>query len=196
MPGRKKDEAKLEQPIGERLRRVRLSRGFTLERLSRESGIPSSTIWKYENARVSYSLFTILRLSEALGLEPGFLLRKGSAEEGKVSAAGAGEGIVLSAPRAGWSYRLFTPRITGQSLYVGQLTLRAEAVLQLPRALGGEMVLEALEGEMELSCGEWQQVVSPGGCLYFRTDHEGSLHNTGGGEATALISSTSLPLIL
>lgn len=53
--------------IGQRLRAIRHSKGWTLERLTAESGVSSSNISKIEKGNVAPAFDTLLRISRALG---------------------------------------------------------------------------------------------------------------------------------
>ncbi len=55
--------------FGEKLREVREGKGFTRERLSRESGLPFGTIHNYEIGRRAPSFANVVRLAASLGVE-------------------------------------------------------------------------------------------------------------------------------
>lgn len=55
------------QAIGQRLKTLRQARGWTLERLTAESGVSSSNISKIEKGSVAPAFDTLLRMSRALG---------------------------------------------------------------------------------------------------------------------------------
>src|SRR5690349_19799492 len=62
--------------IGERLREVRRSRGFTIGRLAAASGVPASTISKIEKGRLRPSLVNAINLAGALEQNIGFLVSR------------------------------------------------------------------------------------------------------------------------
>jgi transcriptional regulator with XRE-family HTH domain len=55
------------QALGRQLRRLREDRGWSLKRLSAESGVSVAAIQRVENGSANPSFLTALRLSEALG---------------------------------------------------------------------------------------------------------------------------------
>lgn len=72
--------------IGERIADTRREGGWTQDEVAAKSGIDSSNIRKYENGRAMPSIHSLVRISEALGVEPGRLLKGISSEMFAVSA--------------------------------------------------------------------------------------------------------------
>jgi transcriptional regulator with XRE-family HTH domain len=66
------------QQIGRRIQELRMAKGWTAEELSVESGIPSSTLRKYEHGWIGLSLETAEGLAKTLGVGVGELLEKPS----------------------------------------------------------------------------------------------------------------------
>ena len=83
--------------VGGRVREMRRAKGWSLAKLSTESGIPQSTLSKFETDNLSLPLDRIFRLGDALGLavthlfEPDALPELGEAP-GRRSVVRAGEG--------------------------------------------------------------------------------------------------------
>lgn len=65
---RKKRSGTDELEIGKRLREIRRDRDWTLEELSRHTGIAPSTISKLENGQGVINIDTLMKLSKGLGL--------------------------------------------------------------------------------------------------------------------------------
>lgn len=61
--------------IGRQIASYRHRAAMTQDQLAAASGIDSSNIRAYENGRATPNLFTLARISDALGVEPGALLR-------------------------------------------------------------------------------------------------------------------------
>lgn len=76
--------------LASRLKSARLSKGYTLERVSELSGLGKGLLSKVENFRVTPSLPTLARLSEALGMSLSELF-EGLDEKPKISIVRAGE---------------------------------------------------------------------------------------------------------
>jgi transcriptional regulator with XRE-family HTH domain len=60
--------------IGERLRALRVGRGFSISQLAELSGVPGSTISKIENSQLRPSLVNAIKLAHALNENLGFLV--------------------------------------------------------------------------------------------------------------------------
>ncbi len=60
----------------ERLRRLRRDRVLSLRELEEKSGVSYNTIWRLEDGRQGAHPRTIRKLAEALGVEPGQLLKE------------------------------------------------------------------------------------------------------------------------
>jgi transcriptional regulator with XRE-family HTH domain len=83
--------------IGSRVRGVRKAKGWSLAKLCSESGIPQSTLSKFENDSLSLPLDRIFRLGDALGIAVTEMFDASPAEQsldapGRRSIARAGEG--------------------------------------------------------------------------------------------------------
>ena len=89
--------------VGARVRATRKSKGWSLARLSAESGIPQSTLSKFETDNLSLPLDRVFRLGDALGLavtdlvEP-TMLPAGGAAPGRRSIVRLGEGRLTRTP--------------------------------------------------------------------------------------------------
>nr|WP_029150073.1 helix-turn-helix transcriptional regulator [Microbacterium indicum] len=62
------------QHIGELIRGQRTRMGLTQDELAVRAGIDSANVRTYENGRALMNLFTLVRVADALALEPGELL--------------------------------------------------------------------------------------------------------------------------
>ncbi|OUQ17034.1 hypothetical protein B5E80_18735, partial [Flavonifractor sp. An135] len=61
--------------MGERIKQLRLSKGFSQEELGARVGVQKAAIHKYENGLVvNLKQATISKLAQALGTTPGYLL--------------------------------------------------------------------------------------------------------------------------
>jgi transcriptional regulator with XRE-family HTH domain len=60
--------------VGENIRRVRLRRGLTQANLARRSGISAKQLGRIERGEYEPLLTNLLRVSAALGVDPGELL--------------------------------------------------------------------------------------------------------------------------
>ena len=69
--------------IGPKIREIRLKKGLRLKDVARETGLSVSLISKVENNNTSPSLSTLIKLSNFLGMDAGYIL--GESENKKSS---------------------------------------------------------------------------------------------------------------
>lgn len=67
-------KSRLTQQAGVAVRKLRLSKGWTLQELSEKSGVPLSTLSKLELGQSSLTYDKILRICSALEIDPGLSL--------------------------------------------------------------------------------------------------------------------------
>lgn len=60
--------------LGEKIKERRLELGLTQEKLGHASDVGNSNVRSYENGRALPSLFTLIRIAQALQVHPGALL--------------------------------------------------------------------------------------------------------------------------
>jgi len=78
MPRRKKDK-----PMAQRLKEIRDEKGFSIEHVSNETGFSVEYISDIEEGKLRPPVATILRLSRALEIDSGILLKKDDDEANK-----------------------------------------------------------------------------------------------------------------
>lgn len=67
--------------FGQRLRELRLARGYGQRELARIAGLAPSLVWQYENDLVEPRLFSAICLADALGVSLDYLVAgRGSAD--------------------------------------------------------------------------------------------------------------------
>ena len=97
--------------VGERLRRLREEAGFTQKGLAEALGVESNTVWRWENDKAEYTVSTLIRIAEALAIEPSVLLY--DAPEAQVNSpepeAQCPESIVLEWSAGAGSMRVVLP---------------------------------------------------------------------------------------
>jgi len=183
-------------PVGEMLKQARKERNLTLEKLSRSSRVPPSTIWKYENETVDYSFFTILKLATALDKSFEYFLGRGGPEREDLVAAGPDDGVTCELANQRWRLDLFNRRLVGHWLINGVLRLLPGAEVRPKRMAGEELFLRCLEGPMEVVLGERAYSLTPGTALQFRTNESVSIHNRGDDVVSAELVATCFPFDL
>lgn len=68
------------ETIGDRLRRTREHREYSIRDLAKAAGVGTMTIWRVENGEVEPTRKTVRRLAETLGVDPAWL-RSGNEED-------------------------------------------------------------------------------------------------------------------
>ena len=96
------------EQLGERLRRLRKEAGWTLQDLSRRSGVSLSTLSKIENAQVAPTFDTLIKAAKGLGIGFEALLSEPAATEppapttrrasGRLMVTRASEAVAFSTP--------------------------------------------------------------------------------------------------
>jgi transcriptional regulator with XRE-family HTH domain len=88
-----KKERRLHEP-GAVLKRLRRERGWRLAELSKRTGLPTSTLSKVENGKMSLTYDKLARISEGLGVEIASIFGEQAAASGaeRRTASGAGNG--------------------------------------------------------------------------------------------------------
>lgn len=114
--------------VGGRVRETRKAKGWSLAKLSAESGIPQSTLSKFETDNLSLPLDRIFRLGDALGLVVTDLFEADALPEnrelpGRRSIARAGDGR-----------RTLTPNYDRRWLFTDLLQKRMFPLIQIVRA--------------------------------------------------------------
>lgn len=78
--GKKEENEKILQIIGNNLKKYRLQNGFTQEALAEKVGISTTFYANIERGGRGMSIFTLKKLSEALGISADYLLGENSSE--------------------------------------------------------------------------------------------------------------------
>jgi len=102
------DYSQAGEQLGERLRRLRKEAGWTLQDLSRRSGVSLSTLSKIENAQVAPTFDTLIKAAKGLGIGFEALLSEPAASEppatttrrasGRLMITRGGEAVAFSTP--------------------------------------------------------------------------------------------------
>lgn len=183
-------------PLGEMLRQGRKEQNLTLEKLSKLSRVPPSTIWKYENEVVDYSFLTILKLATALGKSLSYFLGKGDRGREDLLASDPEDGISCHVPGERWRFDLFNRRLVGRWLVNGVLHLYSGADLQPRKAVGEELFLNCLKGAIEIALDDCQHILTVGQSAQFRTSEPVSIRNRGAQDAVAMLAATRFPFVI
>jgi transcriptional regulator with XRE-family HTH domain len=170
--------------IGERLKKVRLEKGYTLKDVAGQSGYSKALISRIENGNVSPSINSLLKIAGALEIKPYDLF---------LPSGEAIPSVVLKADRK-------SAKMSGGKVEVEFLTDQTEEKKIEPflitvdkgastsSELGGhtgEIWTMALKGSMELTLGPDVHVLEEGDCAYFKASIPHSFKSVGRGKSVA-----------
>ena len=177
MPRKRKD-----RPFGKRLMRLRKDRGFTLKKLSEETGLGSKHISSIEKGEVIPSVSNILRISRALGVDSSLLLQQERKHRKKQSVE---------------EYRKRTEDYTYETLTPGAAHkhIKAFKVFVEPKTEHkpvtyqhlGEEFQYVLRGKVEVTVGENKHILERGDSVHFNSSILHKLRNVGSEKAELVV---------
>jgi len=159
---------------GAALKALRLQKGWSLTEVARRSGLPISSLSKFENDKMDLTLDKVLRVAVALETEMAHLFTAGGPRTGQPETTGrrsitrAGEGNVVESGNARYQYLAYE-MINKQSIpMIMEVTARSiEACGEFNRHPGEELVY-VIEGELELYSSLYLPVnLKQGDSIYF-----------------------------
>jgi len=159
--------------LGALIRDLRTRRGLRLDDVASRSGYTKGFLSKIENGRASPPIATLMRLAQALNVDPAQFFQAGHGANGdphatvhvtpekrtKVENAGAGPGYAYWSLAAQRRHKAMEPFLL--TVHPGQLDRKK--TFQHP----GEEFLFVLEGRMDYVVGGETFTLGPGDSLYF-----------------------------
>lgn len=182
--------SRLTQQAGVAVRKLRLSKGWTLQQLSERSGVPLSTLSKLELGQSSLTYDKILRICRALDVDPGLsILQQASVTQspsGRRSVIRAGEGEPVAFGEH--SAKVAAHELLSKSFSPMVVTLQPAERIVTRSTLPGEVYLHVLEGAAMLHTDVYAPLkLGPGDAVYFDGSTEHALHAANGGPCKALL---------
>ena len=150
----------LNDRLAERLKQVRMTRGWSLQELADASGVSRSTLSRIENAVGSLSSAYQMTISQLLApIEAPFTPLVRQAEQS-----------VWRDPDNGFSRRVVSPPSGGLSAEVVQCELEAYQIISYaaPSIPGHEHHLVMLSGMLTVSVGDEEHRLEAGDCLRYQ----------------------------
>jgi transcriptional regulator with XRE-family HTH domain len=159
---------------GAALRALRIKHGWTLAEVSERTGLPTSTLSKIENDKISLSFDKLARLSSALQIDIATLFRGANGEDVEPGASGrrsivrAGEGKAIETKNYSHLYPAWDLLSKKMIPIVAELHARSlEEFGELIRHPGEEYAF-VLEGEVDLYTSLYAPVrLKAGDSIYF-----------------------------
>lgn len=163
------DARDLAAAIGERVRRERIARTWTLDQLAEAAGVSRRLVVNVEQGTTNPSVATLLRLSEALGVGLPALVELPRSPGVQVTPAG--EGAVLWRGDAGGRGVLLAGVTSPEVVELWEWTLSpGERHESEAHTRGTRELIHVHEGVLALTVGEHRQVLTAGDAVAFSGD--------------------------
>jgi len=159
------------EPVGARIRRLRVQRGQTQEDVARVCGFTKSLLSKIETGDTQPPMATLVKIAEALGTSLSALLEHDPAA-GPVFTAMTAATQSLARTEKGYSAYPFAASLGAKKMQPFLFEVRKGKVK--PHALShtGEEFLFVIEGEILFRVGHVEYRMRAGDSLYFDATHE------------------------
>ncbi len=161
--------------IGEKIKRYREDHSLTLKDMADRTGLSTAVLSQIENHLISPPLGTLIRLTRALNLRPGYFFDENAdmpftivrkAERRPVSRFASKRGI-----QYGYSYESLGHDMKDRHMEPFLVTLEpATLASPKPASHDGEEFLFVLDGEMEVTLGGHSDVLQPGDAIYYNSN--------------------------
>lgn len=163
------------QSLGQRIKRLRESRGVSLETLANETGQALDYLERMENDQVIPPVAVLLTLGRSLEVDSGELLRD---EEENEAAERRAEAVKKRTTH--YSYRVLTPEGLNKHLKGFLVTIDPASDLDGPGYQHeGEEFAYVLKGEVRVKVGENINTLAQGESLHFNSALVHTLSNPG-----------------
>ena len=167
MPTIKKD-----MPLGKRMQEIRNMKGLSLEFLANETGFSVDYLSRIEKGGLTPPVATILRLSRALEIDSGVLLREERHEADEKKAAD------FKKRTGDYSYQTLTPEAIHKHLKAFKVYIEPIAD---HKGVGyqheGEEFIYVLKGTIEVTVGDNTTILRPENSIHFNSSIVHKLRN-------------------
>ena len=170
--------------IGERLKKVRLEKGYTLKDVAAESGYSKALISRIENGNVSPSINSLLKIAAALDVKPHDLFLPSKDTEPSVVFKADRKKATLDDGKV--EVEFLTDQTDEKK--IEPLLITVERGASTGSELGGhagEIWTMQLKGRMELTLGDDTHVLEEGDCAYFKASIPHNFKNVSKGKSVA-----------
>ena len=181
--------ADLTPVVGTNLRRLRMRRGLSLERLSRLSGVSRAMLGQIELGQSAPTINVLWKISVALGVPFSALIS--SRQGGGVAVLRAEQAKKLSSHDGTFTSRALFPFDEPRRVEFYELRMAPHAVENAePHAPGTVENLVVSQGSVEVEAGGVRHVLGAGDAIVFEADRPHVYRNPGGGEAVIYLVMT------
>jgi transcriptional regulator with XRE-family HTH domain len=157
--------------IGDRLRRLRLDRGLSINSLAKRAGVPASTISKIENGLLKPSLVHAINLASALEENLGFLVDRYRSAPRRTSIVYAGARESLEFPDMGLTLQDLSGHFNAGVLEARYGILKAGAPPgRAPMTHPGDEICCVVKGAIRFEVGDERWTLTAGDTIQFKSD--------------------------
>ncbi len=168
--------------VGSNLRRLRLRRSLSLEKLSRQSGVSRAMLGQIELGQSAPTINVLWKISTALGVPFSALIS--SRSSGGVSVLRAEQAKKLTSHDGSFSSRALFPFDEPRRVEFYELRLAPRGVEHADaHAPGTAENLVVSQGRVEIDIGGATQALGPGDAIVFEADQPHAYRNPADGEA-------------
>jgi transcriptional regulator with XRE-family HTH domain len=169
--------------VGANLRRLRVRRGLSLERLAQASGVSRAMLSQIELGQSAPSINVLWKISTALDL-PFSALVTGRATEADVHVLRSGDAKILTSHDGAFRSRALFPFDAPRRVELYDLRLAPGAVERADAHPPGTVEnLVAARGALEVEVGGERHLLAPGDAIVFGADVPHAYRNPGAEEA-------------
>ena len=177
MPQLKKDK-----PLGKRMQEIRTTKGLSLEFLANETGFSTDYISRVEKGETVPPVATILRLSRALEIDSGILLKEEMHAADKRKIEG------FRKRTEDYSYRTLTPEAIHRHLKAFKVFIDPVSDHKgVSYQHEGEEFIYVLKGKIEVTIGDNTTIVSPDNSIHFNSSIVHKLRNVSSEKAELIV---------
>lgn len=169
----------IESAISERLRRLRMAAGFTLDELGLRSGVSRAMISRIERAETSPTAALLARLSEALGLTLSAFFADENEEPTSPLSRRAAQKLWRD-PQTGYVRRAVSPPGMTSRVDIVEVEFPPHARVSFPPRDESRLLSQHIwlfEGRLDMVIGDTIHEMHPGDCLWMHIGDAFDFHN-------------------
>jgi len=190
-----KQQENLKKAISERIRNIRLAKGYSLDKLSVETGLSKGYLSLIENGEKNPTISTLVKIAFGLNVPINTLLTGEPYDEepSKLSLVRADERILITFPDGpqDYIYESLAHKKIDKPFDAYFVTIGPE-LPEDPQVHDGEELLFTLEGRHEFTYNGQSMVVGPGDCLMFDSSLPHNTRSLDGKPARVLLVTSKL----
>ena len=173
--------------LGDRVKRLRSERGWSLEALANASGVSRSMLSQIEREQANPTLAVTLRIARAFALTLGELLETPNAAS-SVNVIRANDHAYHYRSDAHCQIRTLSPLNLEKDVEFYQVALKPGGALRsAPHFEGTREFLTVQKGQVRVESANDSEILHPGDSASYRADVPHAIINTGKGEAVMFL---------